>query len=163
MINKDCDVVEGKNRFRYRVAGLIIKDDKCLFITSESLKYIYTLGGGVKIGESSEEAIIREVYEELGVKCKVVRLAAIIENFFTGTIGVIKDDRCHALEFYYILNVEEEELEAKSINMDGDLEEVRWLDINNLENFDVRPAVLKNRITEIINSKEVIHIINKKM
>ncbi|QHQ63847.1 NUDIX domain-containing protein [Anaerocolumna sedimenticola] len=41
----------------------------------------YTVGGAVKIKETSEEAVIREVYEETGVNFEIDRLVFIQERF----------------------------------------------------------------------------------
>lgn len=47
------------------------------------------LGGGVKFGESAEEAIQREMEEELDARVKDFRLLGVLENRFTydGTPG----------------------------------------------------------------------------
>ena len=40
------------------------------------------LGGGIDFGETSREAVIREVQEELGVEMTDARLLGIVENIF---------------------------------------------------------------------------------
>ena len=58
--NNDCCFVSGKNWFRYRTGAIIIEDNKALFATDDTIDYYYTVGGGVHLGESSEECIKRE-------------------------------------------------------------------------------------------------------
>lgn len=41
------------------------------------------LGGGVEFGESSAEAVVREIREEVGAEIADVRLLGVLENRFT--------------------------------------------------------------------------------
>lgn len=41
------------------------------------------LGGGIEFGETAEEAIIREMREEIGAQTKVLRHLMTVENLFT--------------------------------------------------------------------------------
>jgi len=50
----------------YRAAALIVKDNKLLVAKNAQHPLYYTIGGAVEINETSQEAAIREVYEELG-------------------------------------------------------------------------------------------------
>jgi ADP-ribose pyrophosphatase YjhB (NUDIX family) len=63
----DCCFCVGRDWFRYRVGAIIISDDHALFAYGEDSGYYYTVGGGVHIGERSDEAVIREVQEETGI------------------------------------------------------------------------------------------------
>jgi ADP-ribose pyrophosphatase YjhB (NUDIX family) len=40
------------------------------------------LGGGIDFGETSQDAIVREIKEELGTEMNDVRLLGIVENIF---------------------------------------------------------------------------------
>ena len=62
----DCSFIEGKDRFRYRVGGIVVCGSYALFGVNEKCDYYYTVGGGVHMGEKSEDAILRELYEETG-------------------------------------------------------------------------------------------------
>ncbi len=49
----------------YRVAGIMVKDGKVLLQADEFNDFWTTPGGGIKMFESSEEALKREFQEEL--------------------------------------------------------------------------------------------------
>lgn len=76
----DCGFTKENHWFRYRAAAIIIDNGCVLFARNDMNDYYYTVGGGVHIGESSEEAVKREVFEETGINYEVDRLAFI--NFW---------------------------------------------------------------------------------
>lgn len=47
-------------------------------------KLLYSVGGHIQFGETAEEAVAREVFEETGVKLEIDHLGFIHENFFYG-------------------------------------------------------------------------------
>lgn len=51
----DCGFKKGNNRFRYRTGGILIHDNKMLFVKSNFGNYYYMIGGGVHLGETSEK------------------------------------------------------------------------------------------------------------
>jgi ADP-ribose pyrophosphatase YjhB (NUDIX family) len=53
-------------------------------------------GGGVEVGETQQNAIIREVEEETGVKCEVLE--------FVTTFDLIMKDSSGEVEFHFLLN-----------------------------------------------------------
>lgn len=65
-----------------RVGAIIIKDNRVLMVSNGQSDYLYSVGGRIKFGESAEEAVRREVFEETGVAMEIDRLGFIHENFF---------------------------------------------------------------------------------
>ena len=59
-------------------------------------RYARTLGGGVDFGETSEQALRREIREELGAEIANPRLLGVLENIFT-----IDDNERHEIVFVY--------------------------------------------------------------
>jgi len=78
--------------------GIIKKDDLYLLVYLKNAK-IYTLpGGGVHRGESFEEAVLREVKEETGCVCKVIKKGVTLKEYFHDSVW-------H--HHYYVLDVVE--------------------------------------------------------
>ena len=50
---------------------------------SRDLTFYRPLGGAIEFGECSQECIIREIKEEMGVEIKDITYIGVIENFFT--------------------------------------------------------------------------------
>ncbi len=64
-----------KDKFRIRVGGIIFINKKILLVThvKKNKEYWVIPGGRAKFGESATDALIREIYEELGLKIKINR------------------------------------------------------------------------------------------
>ena len=67
-MNKDMTVPCEEGLINLRVGAIIMKNGKILMVGNNIRpEYLYSVGGRIKFGETSEEAVIREVYEETGV------------------------------------------------------------------------------------------------
>ena len=60
---QDCGFKKDNKWFRYRAAAIIIEEDCVLFAGNEIDDYYYSIGGGVHVGETSAQAVEREVLE----------------------------------------------------------------------------------------------------
>lgn len=52
-----------QGRFNYRVCGMIIHNNKILAMHDQRSPYYYLPGGRVQLGETVEEAVLREIRE----------------------------------------------------------------------------------------------------
>jgi ADP-ribose pyrophosphatase YjhB (NUDIX family) len=71
---------------RIRVAAVCKRDDTLLLVEHEKQRQRYFLlpGGGMKRGEPAEDAVVREVLEETGIKVEPKRLVCICESISPG-------------------------------------------------------------------------------
>lgn len=157
----DCGFSKENKWFRYRTGGIIVNNGKMLFVKSAVGDYYYMIGGAVQMGETSEKCIEREMYEETGLNARVDHLAVVCENFFKGIGGVIDGFDCQTLEFYYYMNVEMEDLENCKRETDVG-EKLVWLPIEDIKTSQIKPTFIKERISEILNSTNIIHIIEER-
>ena len=69
----DVSFVTGKEKFNYRVCALLLHEGKILAMQDERSPYYYLPGGRVQMGETAEQAVARELREELGVAVEIQR------------------------------------------------------------------------------------------
>lgn len=93
----DFRTVVGNQSFGVRATGLLVKDEKLFLVRAPEGNY-YTLGGAIQLGETTEEAVQREMQEELGIDVEVGPLAFIVENQFS-----LQEKSYHQIEFLYLV------------------------------------------------------------
>lgn len=157
----DCGFKKENNWFRYRTGGIIIHNDKMLFVKSCIGDYYYMIGGGVHLGETSKACIEREIYEEAGIYARADYLAVVCENFFKGKGGNIDGMDCHTMELYYYMNVLDEDLSSCKNKTDNG-EELVWVPLDEIAFSYIKPDFIRENITKIIKEKTTIHIIEER-
>ena len=76
-MSEDIRIKNDKFSFHYRVAGLIVQNGKFLIQKIDGYDYYILPGGHVKLGESSRDAIGREILEEVGCDIKSSKLFCV--------------------------------------------------------------------------------------
>lgn len=144
-MDHDCCFIKENRWFRYRAAAIIIEEGCILFVGNQRENYLYSVGGGVHMGETAEEAVKREVYEETGVAYEIDRLAIIHENFFEGD-GTLEGLQCHEVALYYLMKPRgTKELHSNSYT-GGVREEMHWIPIEELDQYVAYPTFLKEKL-----------------
>lgn len=145
----NCRYDRGNDRFSYRVGAIIIEDGKVLLATNDSVEYYYSIGGGVHFGETSREAVLREVKEETGVDYEIDRLAFVHENFFVEQCGLNKGKRFHELSLYYLMKSRgATDIDSDSYCADGK-EYLEWVPIDKLKDYKVFPVFYADKLTDV--------------
>lgn len=155
----DCSFTEGTKRFRYRACAIIIEEGSVLFAKNNLDDYYYSIGGAVEVGETLEDAVKREVFEETGENYEIDRMAFFHENFFNGS-GTLSGLECHEIAFYFLMKPKgKKELKCNSIATCGATESVYWLPIDKLKDYKAFPMFLADKLIKLSNDFE--HIITK--
>lgn len=155
----DCHIETENSWFRYRAVAIIIKDNCVLMAKNASEPYYYTVGGGVKINETAESAVIREAFEETGEVFEIDRLAFIHENFFTGT-SMALGKKCHEVAFYFIMKPKDIiKFNKKSYNLFGEMENVEWINLDEYSSMFAHPVWLADEIKKM--GENIKHIITQ--
>ena len=146
----------GNEKFNYRVCGMIISDCKILAMRDERSPYYYLPGGRVALGETAENAVIREIKEELGVTPKIIRPLWLNQAFFTEDVDNL---HYHELCIYFLLDISDTDLlyRGKSfISKEGNRAHLfEWLEFDRLKNEYFYPLFLKK---DIFNLPEVFTV-----
>ena len=149
MQQQDFRTKIGSTVFGVRATALIVKDN-CLLVIEDEDGY-YTIGGAIQINEATEDAVVREVKEELGVISKVGQLAFVVENCFEQA-GV----HYHNIEFHYLVDL----LEDAPLVMQEEAKQLpcQWIPLNQLHTVPLKPAFLKTALPEWDGKLRHIHL-----
>ncbi|MFS9068417.1 NUDIX hydrolase [Streptococcus infantis] len=149
MTQPDFRTKVGNTVFGVRATALIVQHRK-LLVTKDKNQY-YTIGGAIQVNERTEDAVVREVREELGVASKAVQLAFVVENRFEED-GV----NYHNIEFHYLVDL----LEDAPLTMQEDekTQPCEWIDLDKLEDFQLVPAFLKTTLPNWDGQLRHIHL-----
>ena len=112
------------------VSAAIVRDGKVLVVrrARKPALSLYTLpGGGVEIGETLSEAVMREVREETGLDVEPVALA--------GEREVIVRDAQGKVERHFVILCFAARWRAGEPVLNEELDDARWLDPADLKNL----------------------------
>lgn len=143
----DLTLSVGDTTLNIRVA-VLVRTKNGIILEKNKLGYYFLVGGRIKVNESSEQAVRREVMEEIGIDIREMRLKAVIENFFNQESHGNRP--VHEICFIYSID------EIPELNLGADFLEVKPSDIDSL---DLRPKIMKE-VIESVND-EVLHIVYK--
>ena len=106
----DISFKTGNEKFNYRVCAVILHDGKILAMHDERSPYFYLPGGRIKLGETAEDAVIREVREELGITAKIDRPLWMNQGFFKEDVDGLQ---YHEICIYFLMDISDTDLLSK--------------------------------------------------
>ncbi|HBG82136.1 TPA: hypothetical protein DDW69_04880 [candidate division CPR2 bacterium] len=123
------EVLASKLVMRPAVYGIIIRDERILL--SKQWDGYDLPGGGVELGETIKEALIREVKEETGIEVKVNSLVDCKDSFFKTAIS---NKYLHSIHIYYLCDVSGGEITTEYFDEDEKsyLETAEWMDLGDI-------------------------------
>lgn len=151
-MKEDLSIMVGGGKFNFRVGAIIECDNKVLLQKSQNLDFYRLPGGRVKIGESTLEAVQRELEEEIGLKETNYELNHVSENFFNW-----EGKDVHELYFMYKIRLEPTHplVQKDEFPSDNPDETNCWIDKNIAKHLYCLPT-----ITNIVIAKEDNHLTN---
>ena len=134
-------------KFNYRVCAMIISDEKILAMHDDRSPYYYLPGGRVALGETAENAVIREVREELGITAKIIRPLWLNQAFFTEDVDNL---HYHELCIYFLMDIADTDLLSRGkifTTKEGKRTHTfEWLEFDRLKDEYFYPTFLKKDI-----------------
>lgn len=137
---------EGKLNIR---VAIWIEHEKNILVSEFPNDLITLPGGRIKFDEASNEAAIRELYEETGEQLMDVKLFAIIENFF------VLGQAYHEILYVYRGTIPFKEA---YVGIDFDSQKLYWL--TKTEIHQLKPRAF----AQLLDKQEdigVVHIVNR--
>ena len=111
-----------------RVGAIIEKGGKLLMVANDYNDYDYSVGGRIHFGETADQAILREVEEETGVRLEIDRLGFIQENYFYGSSPFKRDRLVYEISFYFYMKTPADfEPRRESLAEEGRGEHLEWV------------------------------------
>ena len=152
----DITFTSGSDKFNYRVCAMIISDGKILAMHDDRSPYYYLPGGRVALGETAENAVIREVQEELGITPKIVRPLWLNQAFFNEDVDNLK---YHELCIYFLMDIADTDLLKRGKQFTSNegyrTYSFEWLEFERLKDEYFYPLFLKQ---DIFNLPDVFTI-----
>ena len=136
-MNKDITLPCEDGIVNLRVGAIIQKDGKILMVGNKIRpEYLYSVGGRIKFGETAEDAVKREVFEETGIKMDVERLGFIHENYFYGDSKSNFGKLIYEISFFFYMKVPNDFTPiSNSFTEDNHKEFLCWIDPNDDINY----------------------------
>lgn len=138
-----------KNNFEIIVRGLVLKDGRILVCKTENRDYYFLPGGHVEFGENMKKALVREFKEELEIRPRSAKLIGSIENIFHQ-----KGKLNHEINFVFVAEIEEDEIEAKEDHLS-----FKWFLPHDLIEEKFVPPALRDAILKWLSDKKPFSIL----
>ena len=146
----DISFNQENQKFNYRVCAMIISENRLLAMHDECSPYFYLPGGRVKMGETAEQAVVREIWEELGVTLKIARPLWLNQAFFTEDVDGI---RYHELCIYFLMDISNIDLlergDSFTLTEGKHTHTFEWLAFDSLKDEYFYPIFLKKQIFDL--------------
>lgn len=151
----DLTLKTEKGLFNHRVAAVIINDNKLLAQKNTATNEYYLVGGRISFGESSQEALVRELKEELYIDIAEYKPVWINECFF-----IDSGKSFHEVGMYYLVDIKNtgfnKYMSTFDIKEGNRINTYEWLDIDALDNIAIYPLFIKKEIKSIDNNLKLI-------
>ena len=129
-----------RGKFNYRVGAIIINESKILMVKNPRSSYYYSVGGRVKFNETCDDAIVREIKEELGVNTEIDYPAFFHENLFDDEDT---NEHFHEIALYYVMKPIKDwgKIVCNSfVEEDGVKEFLEWIPIEKVSEYTAYPT-----------------------
>jgi 8-oxo-dGTP pyrophosphatase MutT (NUDIX family) len=148
-----------RGKFNYKAGSILIHNNKVLLQRPVSDDIWFLPGGRVEFFEQSEDALNREMIEELNVRVEKHKLIWIVQHFLEFT-----NSKIHEIGLYYWVTLPKDHpiLSHEDQFIAGEEDYFnKWIAINDLEQYNVVPEFVISELRCLNLEHGVKHIITK--
>ncbi|MFA6048072.1 MAG: NUDIX domain-containing protein [Parcubacteria group bacterium] len=128
--------------------AFIVKEGEVLLCKVKSKDNYFFPGGHVEYGEKVEDALKRELKEEIGKELENINFIGICENTFQ-FMGEHQE-----INLVFEAEINDDKLEVLEDHM-----EFGWFSFNRIESMNVLPEKLKKEFLKWIKNKKIFYIV----
>ena len=143
--------------FNLRACAVIVHGEALLVMRDQKQPYAYLPGGRIKLNETAQQALMRELQEEIGIQAQIERALWVTQAFFTEPVSQRK---FHEIGFYFLVSCKEKEtlpMTHNFIRWENEIEHCfEWISFDELSDIDVRPEFIKKRIRSLPEQLELL-------
>lgn len=128
------------------IARAVIVHEKKVLIARLKGAHSFLPGGGIEPGKGAQNALKRELYEELGVECTVKRFLGVVETHRVDENGVLQ----HEISYLFYVSSEYLVSDLTPKSLEEHLE-FYWIDLSteSIKHHNVLPKVLQEHIVRL--------------
>lgn len=147
----DLAFINQENKLNIRCAALIMHKNKLLVINDNHAQYDYLIGGRIHWFETSQQAIEREIEEELDEQVIVERLVFTYESFF---FEPTLKQNYHELGYVYLVSLNEDSQYLKQKETVRGNDCFKWVSLDE----PAMPQFILEYIKEMGIPSQVVHL-----
>ncbi|PIQ74885.1 MAG: ADP-ribose pyrophosphatase [Candidatus Portnoybacteria bacterium CG_4_8_14_3_um_filter_40_10] len=125
--------------------AVILDKDKILLCKKKSADYYFLPGGHIEFGETAQQALERELKEELNIETDKIDYIGTIENMFSEN-----GNRHHEINLVFAVKPQNHSSISNEDHID-----FFWTGINKLAGESVEPIALKQAILQWLKDKKL--------
>ena len=147
IVYKDISLKTNEICFGVRTVGVTVKNGKILVQRDKNGNEYALPGGTVKLGETTEETLIREYLEETGSEISIKRLLWTEESFWE-----YNGKKQHGIAFYYLIDLWDDSIYERCdfvSQKDNCGIILGWIPIEELKNIIIYPEFIKEEINNL--------------
>lgn len=142
---KDIEIKNEFGKFKFRVSAVIIKDNHILLEKAKKYDGYCFPGGHVELGETSVEALKRELNEELNIKFKKANLLCVQENIYKNKDG----SPIQEINYFYKVNTNatfsENPLKITELDKGEEKNHIfEWVNLEYLKDLCIQPLSVRD-------------------
>ena len=154
---RDISFPTPEGRFNYRACAVMLHNGRLLAMRDERSPYYYLPGGRVRLHETAEEAVARELREELRVEARILRPLWFCQSFFTEDVD---KERFHELCVYFLVDAGDESLlnrgERFTLPEGRHTHVFEWLTPERVRTEYLYPLFIKERLFSLPDHPEML-------